>query len=243
MSTLLIPISPLSQAKSRLREVFTAEQIEKLIISMLKDLANTLSKTRCFKDILVYSYDDPILSLAQEIGLTGVKEEHSPTPNSFDRVINEVNSIAMNEYHAEQTIIIFLDTVLISKYNLIELNKLVKSYQIVICPAIHSAGISVLGRNPPNCVSTSFSDPTTPSLIALINKAKKKGLSKIKIYDSFRAGFDIDTKKDLVLGYEYLKILNLTDTHLYKFLKTNLNLRIKKSDNNNNRELTIQKSC
>jgi 2-phospho-L-lactate guanylyltransferase len=241
MSSLLIPISPLAEAKSRLREVFTREQIENLIISMVKDICNILSKTDCFENILIYCHNNKILELVQKFGLIGIKEKLTSPRKSFDEVINDINSIAIEKYHATQTIITFLDTILISEKNFKEINSLLQENQIVICPAIHSAGISVLGRNPPNLIPTFFSDPKIPSLIALINEAKKRGISKIKIYDSFRAGFDIDTKKDLVLAFEYLKILNLTNTNLYKFLANNLNLRIKKS-NNNNREFRIKKN-
>ncbi len=241
MSSLLIPISPLAKAKSRLREVFTGGQIENLIISMVKDLGNILSTIDCFKNILVYCHNNKILELVQKFGLIGIKEKVISPRKSFDKVINEINSIAINDYHAKQTIITFLDTILISAKNFKEINSLLQKNQIVICPAFHSAGISVLGRNPPNIIPTFFSDTKTPSLIALINEAKKRGISEIKIYDSFRAGFDIDTKKDLVLAFEYMKILNLTNTNIYRFLINNLNLKLKKS-NDNNREFRIKEN-
>jgi len=97
----------------------------------------------------------------------------------------------------------------------------------------------VLGRNPPDIISSYFSDPNTPSLVALLNNASKRGIDKIAIYDSFRAGFDIDIKQDLVLAYEYLKIFNLKDTEVFKFLKCNLKLSIKKINANNNRTFRI----
>ena len=69
----------------------------------------------------------------------------------------------------------------------------------------------------------------------LLNAAKKRNLNKIAIYDSFRAGFDIDVKQDLVLAYTYLKIFDLKQTETYLFLKDNLKLTLKKVDINNNR--------
>ena len=113
--------------------------------------------------------------------------------------------------------------------------------QLVICPAIHSAGISLLGRNPPDIIPSFFSDPKIPSLIAVLNEAKKKGIEKITLYDSFRAGFDIDILQDLILGYEYLKIFNLRDKEVFKFLKINLKMSIQKKNANDNRNFEIFK--
>ena len=74
-----------------------------------------------------------------------------------------------------------------------------------------------------------------------MNNAYKSGIGKIAIYDSFRAGFDIDIKEDLVLAYDYLRILELMDTEVFRFLKNNLKLSIKKTNANNNRSFKITK--
>jgi hypothetical protein len=59
------------------------------------------------------------------------------------------------------------------------------------------------------------------------------------IYDSFRAGFDMDLKQDLVLGYEYLKIFDLRDTEVFKFLTKNLKFSFKKRNANDNRNFEM----
>ncbi len=237
MSTLLIPISPLERAKSRLRTVLSRVQIEDLIIAMVKDLANKLSHIKCFNAKIVYCGDTSILELAESYDLVGIKEQNLSPQKSFDTVIEEINLIAIEQFNAEQTILTFLDTVLISEINLKQIHQLIVENELVICPSIHSAGISVLGRNPPDIIPTCFSDPRTPSFLGQVQKARKEGLTKVKVYDSFRAGFDIDIERDLVLAYEYLKVLESTDTHTYAFLERNLELSLKK--NHNNRDLKI----
>ena len=147
--------------------------------------------------------------------------------------------MAIKNFNANQTTIAFLDLILINSKNFYEINTLVKENQLVVCPAIHSAGVSILGRNPPDIIPSFFSDPNTPSLIALLNNANSKGIGKLIIYDSFRAGFDIDIKQDLVLAYEYLKIFNLKNTEVFKFLKHNLKLSLIKRNANNNRTFDI----
>ena len=241
MSYLLVPVAPLSRTKSRLRDCFSKVQLKELTIAMFNDLGATLSNFKEFEGIIVYCHGNEILELANKYGLVGIKEKLTQPRKSFDEVILDLNNIAIQKYNAQRTIFSFLDTVLISAKNFSEINSLIKTNQLVVCPAIHSAGVSILGRNPPNVIPTYFSDPNIPSFIALIENAKKIGLKKIAIYDSFRAGFDIDIKQDLLLAYQYLKILNLKDTETYRYLKNNLKLTLQKSSLNDNRKFRITK--
>ncbi len=49
----------------------------------------------------------------------------------------------------------------------------------------------------------------------------------------------MDIKQDLVLAYEYLKVFNLRDTEVFKFLKNNLKLSLKKKNANDNRNFAL----
>lgn len=238
MNILLIPIAPLSRTKSRLRKCFSKEQLKDLTIAMFKDLATKLRKVDCFENKIVYCNSSEIIELANNYGLIGIKEQLTTPRKSFDQVISDLNQIAINKYKASSTVFTFLDTILISVQNFYEIFKLTQKNQLVLCPAISSAGISVFGRNPPEILQTFFSNNTIPSLLAMLDAARKNDL-KIAIYDSFRAGFDIDIKQDLVLAYQYLKIFGLEKTETHNFLKKNLNLSVKKSLKNN-RKLTTR---
>jgi 2-phospho-L-lactate guanylyltransferase (CobY/MobA/RfbA family) len=239
MNSLLIPVSPLPRAKSRLKSVFTEEQLKNFTISLFKDFALKVSTVKAFENKLVYCTSPEILELAEEFGLIPIKEDKANSNKTFDEVIEVFNDIAMKKHDATKTTLAFCDVILINRVNFIELSSLLKNHQIVICPAIHSGGVSILGRSPPDIISTFFSHPTIPSLFALVNEAKLKKL-KFVIYDSFRSGFDIDIKQDLVLAYEYLKALNMNETHTFKFLKNNLKLALLKKDINDNRDLEIK---
>lgn len=239
MNILLIPIAPISRTKSRLRKCFSKEQLKELTIAMFKDLAVKLNRVDCYDYKIVYCNSNEILDLANNNGLTGIKEQLTTPRKSFDDVIFDLNQIAIEKYKATSTVFTFLDTVLISVQNFYEIYTLTLKNQLVLCPAISSAGISVFGRNPPNVLRTYFSNNTNPSLLAMLDAAKKNNL-KVAIYDSFRAGFDIDIKQDLVLAYQYLKIFGLEDTETHKFLKENLNLSIFKKNLKDNRKLTIK---
>ncbi|HUW91394.1 MAG TPA: hypothetical protein VMV43_12870 [Candidatus Nanopelagicaceae bacterium] len=240
MSVLLIPIAPLSRTKSRLRDCFPKGLLKDLTIAMFKDLAKKVQNVDCFDSKIVYCPNEEILELAEEFGLIGIKEKLTSPRKSFDLVINDLNTIAIKDYNAASTIFTFLDVILISENNLMEISNLTKLNQLVVCPAIHSAGISIFGRNPPDVLHTHFSNPSIPSFVALIKDAQNRNL-KISVYDSFRAGFDIDIKQDLLLGFEYLKIFDLTETETFKFLKTNLKLVLQKRSSKNNRDFKISK--
>jgi 2-phospho-L-lactate guanylyltransferase (CobY/MobA/RfbA family) len=239
MSILLIPVAPLFQTKSRLRDYFSTDQLKELTIALVKDLGKTLLEVDCFDNKLLYCNSLEILDLGKDYDLIGIKEEITTPPKSFDEIINDLNHIAINEYKATMTLISFIDLVLISPINYYELFTLMESNQLTICPAIHSAGISILGRNPPEILPSYFSDPNIPSLLALLHNASKNQINKIAIYDSFRAGFDIDILQDLILAYEYLKIFDFKEKEIFKFLKTNLKFSIKKLNPNNNRNFKI----
>ena len=241
MSTLLIPIAPLSRTKTRLRDCFPKELLKDLTIAMFKDLAKKVQNIDCFNDKIVYCHNEEILELAEEFGLIGIKEKVTHPRKSFDLVITDLNNIAIKEYDAVSTIFTFLDVILISENNLKEISNLMNLNQLVVCPAIHSAGISIFGRSPPDILPTHFSNTNIPSFVALLKDAHNRNLN-ISVYDSFRAGFDIDIKQDLLLGFEYLKIFDLTETETFKFLKNNLKLVLHKKSLKNNREFKISKT-
>jgi len=241
MSILLIPIAPLSRTKSRLRDCFPKGLLKELTIAMFKDLAKKVQNVDFFDHKIVYCHNDEILELAEEFGLIGIKEKLTLPRKSFDLVINDLNNIAIKDYDAVNTIFTFLDVILLSQKNLIEISNLMKLNQLVVCPAIHSAGISIFGRNPPDILPTHFSNPNIPSFVALLNDAQSRNL-KVSVYDSFRAGFDIDIKQDLLLGFEYLKIFELTKTETFQFLQKNLKLTIQKRNIKNNREFKISRT-
>lgn len=242
MSILLIPVAPLSRTKSRLRDCFSKAQLKKLTITMFKDLGNTLKMVKCFDEKIVYCNNSEILDLAEEFNLVGIKEKLTEPRKYFKDVIMDLNNIAIKEFAPKSTVFSFLDLILIAAKNFYEISSLVKKTQLVVCPAIHSAGISVFGRNPPNIISSDcFSDLRTPSFVSLLNQANDLGIKNISIYDSFRASFDVDIKQDLLLAHKYLKVFNLTHTETYKFLQENLKLTLRKVNIKDNRKFEITK--
>lgn len=222
MSILIVPVSQLDQAKIRLRDIFSKEKIKDFTLAMFKDICQKTLQTDCFSKKIVYCNTQEILEISRDYGFIPIKEERSEKSPDFNNVITEISDIIIKKYNPISTLIAFADLILISQKNFLEISELLKKNQLVICPSVNSLGISLIGRTPPNIIKTCFSNSKNSSLIAQIELAKKKKLKQIVLYDSFRAGFDADLKEHVILGYQYLKIFNLTDTETYKFLKLNL---------------------
>ena len=93
MSTLLIPVAPLSRTKSRLRDCFSIEQLKDFTIAMFKDLCSTLIEVDCFEHKIVYCNTPEILEIAEDFSLIGIKEVQLDPLRTFDEVINNINKI------------------------------------------------------------------------------------------------------------------------------------------------------
>jgi len=227
MSVLAVPVSPLSHTKRRLAKVLSNKQLEELTLAMVKDFCKKTLDLNCFSEKIVYCYTPQVLELSEEYGFCPIREEAGQKSDNFNDVITQMNNIILNKFNPENVVISFVDLILISPRNLIEIKNLLEKNQLVICPSVHSLGISIIGRNPPDVIDTCFSPSDGSSLIAQIQLAKKNDLKKIALYDSFRAGFDVDLKEHLKLGYEFLKIFNLTDSETYKFMQNHLKTLLK----------------
>ncbi|MBN1801859.1 MAG: hypothetical protein JW891_10155 [Candidatus Lokiarchaeota archaeon] len=241
MTIVLIPVAPLSRSKSRLENCLSRENLINLTLAMLEDMLITLTEVNKFKEIVVFGQDQETLDLAENFGCVGFKEDKKNHQRSFDEIIKTMNQIAITELDARATLIAFLDLVLISKRNFYDILKLMNKNRMVVCPAIQSMGISVLGRVPPNIIEPTFCSPNTTSLKSLLTEAKKKGIEDVAIYDSFRASFDVDIESDLLMAYEYLKMFNLKEKKTYLFLKNNLNSSLQKINGSNNRKFQVTK--
>ncbi|MFO8018898.1 MAG: hypothetical protein R6U96_09700 [Promethearchaeia archaeon] len=236
MTILFIPVADLSKSKSRLTECFTPEQRQDFTRALFKDLAEKVTSLDAFRAKVVYSPDERILKLAEIYDLIALKEERSQNSKNFDAIFMEMDEIAINRFNAGASLVVFLDLPLITQENLLALNSILKKNQVVISPALNSAGISVLGRRPVDIISSQFDDPSDPSLVAHYKTANQQEVDRFVLYDSLRASFDVDIKDDLILTFEYLKVFNLTDSYTFRFLEHNLDQKICKNENLNNRE-------
>jgi len=228
MSVLIVPVSQLDQAKIRLREIFSKQKIKKFTLAMVKDICQKTLDRECFSKKIVYCNTQEVLDLARDFGFIPIKEKRRYKSPDFNIVINEISDIVIERFHPTNTLITFADLILISPENFVEISNLLKKNQLLICPSVNSLGISLIGRSPPDVIETCFSNFNNPSLIAQMKLVRKKNLKKVILYDSFRAGFDVDLKQHVISGYNYLKVFKLTNTETFKFLKKNLKKGLKK---------------
>ncbi|MGQ4872854.1 MAG: hypothetical protein ACP6IY_02155 [Promethearchaeia archaeon] len=239
MTILFIPVAPLNKTKTRLKTCFSEEQLIQLTLAMVKDICYKVKNISTFREIIVYCRNHEVLDIARKNGLIGYQENINNNIKNFDDIIQSLKKIAISEFESDKMLITYIDLVLISKNNLIELNNYLENADMVICPEIRSLGISILGGKPeliPRC----FSDPKTPSLLVLLKILKNKNIENIKIYDSFRASFDLDVPEDCILALEYMKLFNLTNSETYKFLKNNVKFTLEKENPINTRKFRLK---
>lgn len=222
MSILAIPISPLSHSKRRLGGILSKEQIAEFTLAMFRDIGERTMEVDCFSKKIVYCNSSEVLEISEDFGFIPIKETSNDKSGNFNDVVTQMNDLIVRKFDPESILISFVDLVLISPNNFYEIKKMLDENQLVICPSVHSLGISMIGRKPPNIIDTCFSSSDGCSLKAQIKLAKLKNLMDVAIYDSFRAGFDVDLKDHLILGYELMKIFKLTDSETFLFLKKNL---------------------
>ena len=158
MTILFIPIASLSRSKSRLADCLTQEQRQKFTLALFRDLAQKIQDLSIFQAKIIYSPDKQILDLAENYDLIPIRETPSQNSKTFNNVIGEMDEIAISQYQAHASLIIFLDLPLITQQNIIDLHSLLKKNQVVISPAINSAGISALGRHPVQIIQPKFDD-------------------------------------------------------------------------------------
>ncbi|TFG17723.1 MAG: hypothetical protein EU533_08155, partial [Promethearchaeota archaeon] len=114
MNCLLIPVSPISRAKSRLKSVFSDTQLMDFTISIFKDFAIKVCDLKSYENKLVYCNSPEILELAENYGLIPIKEEKDNSKKTFDEVIEVFNNIAIKKYDARSTMLAFCDVILIN---------------------------------------------------------------------------------------------------------------------------------
>ncbi|MGV9174106.1 MAG: hypothetical protein ACOC44_14990 [Promethearchaeia archaeon] len=235
MTILFIPVASLSKSKSRLSDCLTQIQRQEFTIALFKDFAEKIENLDIFQEKVIYSPDNKILELAETYNLKGIQEIPRHNSKNFNTVISEMDKRAIDQFEAKSSLTVFLDLPLLTRENLVDLHNMLKNNQLVVSPALNSAGISALGRQPVDVMFPQFDDPNEPSLLALYKTAIRKGIKPV-LYDSLRASFDVDIKHDLYLAFEYLKIFDLTESHTYNFLENNLDQQICKKEGFDNRD-------
>jgi 2-phospho-L-lactate guanylyltransferase len=195
----IIPVSKLSEVKTRLSTIFSRKEREALISCMLEDVLDALDS---LDRIVVISPSD-LRGLKRNFDFILEKEE-----KGLNAAVEEANQYAI-KHGAKATLFIPADLPLIKKYHINEILKLGRKNPLIISPS-RGGGTGILFRKPPDIIEGRF---TSTSFADHKKEAEAKGV-RMYIYDSFSLSLDIDTPKDVK---EFM--LHGKGTKTYEFLK------------------------
>jgi 2-phospho-L-lactate guanylyltransferase len=193
----LLPVK-LSEAKTRLSNIFSEEERAELVLCMLKDVLDSLKGM----DVVVISPDDLRKKLDYDFHFILEKGKMG-----LDSAVRQANSYAIDN-STDATLFVPADAPLIKKGHVKEILGLGKKHKLIISPS-RRGGTGILFRRPPDIIKGRF---TNTSFEDHREEAALRGV-EMYVYDSFSLSLDIDTPEDI---QEFL--LHGKGTRTYEFL-------------------------
>lgn len=193
----IVPVKPLNRAKSRLADLLSGEQREKLALGMLHYNLQVLSTIPMIDGILVISRDMKVLAESRDYpGVQTLQESGTPELNNALRRANRM----LIAWGAEASLVIPADIPLITADDIVGVLSHGQALNsIVLVPDRHHDGTNAMFTRPPGLIDYSFG---RGSFSRHMHIAKSDGYRPHTL-ESERLGLDVDTPDDLAL---YLKM-------------------------------------
>jgi 2-phospho-L-lactate/phosphoenolpyruvate guanylyltransferase len=188
----IVPVKPLRRAKSRLSDVLSGEEREKLNHDMLKKTLQALSMVSEIGKVLVVSSDMSALALAREYNARTLLEDgHS----KLNTALTRATTLAL-AYGTSGVLVLPADLPLINSKDIqtfLDLRK--QPPGIVIAPDRHGISTNALMMNPTGVIQYTFG---ANSYQRHISQAHKAG-AHVEVCNLLAFALDIDTPLDLAL--------------------------------------------
>jgi 2-phospho-L-lactate guanylyltransferase len=186
----IVPIKPLSKAKSRLSEVLTPEQREQLAFNLLARTVRLLLPLPQIQGVLVISRDTRALAMVRSLGAQTVQEGGTPELNNALLRATQV----LRTRGAGAVLVVPSDIPLLSGEDIEKMVTLGR-YQssVIIAPDRREEGTNLLLVRPPGLIPYRFGLNSFTEHQRLAQEAN----ASLAVYQSERAGLDLDTPDDL----------------------------------------------
>lgn len=187
----IIPVKPLSRAKSRLAQALKAPTRAALVRSLFSRTLDVIAQVKRIDGVIVVSRDLTILELARQRNAIALAESES----GLNSAITQAAQWAA-QHHAQSVIVIPVDLPLITSADLDTLiDGAVEERCIGIAPDRREEGTNVLLVRPPGVMPFAYG---ASSFKVHRAQALERGLS-VHEYRSPTTAFDIDVPDDLDL--------------------------------------------
>jgi 2-phospho-L-lactate guanylyltransferase len=194
----LVPVKPLTRAKSRLVPVLSAEERAHLAEETLRRTLHVVDQIPQISGSLVISRDGRVLSMARDMGAHTVQESGTPELNNALMRATQV----LAQWRAGAVLIIPADVPLINVNDLTEIIRRGQTHStVVLTPDAERDGTNALFVRPPGLFSYAYGADSFERHKQLARLAG----ATVHVYESERLSLDLDTPEDLEQYQEYVR--------------------------------------
>jgi 2-phospho-L-lactate guanylyltransferase len=198
----IIPVKPLSQAKSRLATVLTPAERKHLAAELLERTVRLLLSVWEIRGALVISRDADVLAMAPKWGAQSIQESGTPELNSALRLATQ----KLSTWNADAVLVVPEDIPLLTGDDVQQVLSLAReANSVVIVPDRREEGTNLLFMRPPGLIPYWFGEHSFAEHQRLAREAN----AALSIYRSERAALDLDTPDDLRQYRELAKALGV----------------------------------
>jgi 2-phospho-L-lactate/phosphoenolpyruvate guanylyltransferase len=191
----IVPVKPLSRAKSRLADELVPAQRALLATGMLQRTVRLLLPLPQIEGVLVISRDMKALAMVRELGAHTVQESGTPELNNALLRATQV----LKAWRSDAVLVVPADLPLLTAHDIKEMVHLGHYHNsVAIAPDRHQHGTNLLLVRPPGLIPYSFGHD---SFSTHRQRAIEAGAT-VQIYQSERVALDVDTPADLNQYYE-----------------------------------------
>lgn len=186
----VVPVKPLSRAKSRLADVMISEAREELAARLLKRTTRLLLSLSAVQGVLVVSRDSKALAMVRDLGAQTVQESGTPELNNALLRATQI----LKAWGANASLIVPADIPLLDRDDIEAMLTLSQHYEsVVLAPDRHEQGTNLMLVRPPGLIPYAYGEHSFAKHQQLAHEAG----AHVLVYRSERSALDLDTADDL----------------------------------------------
>ena len=200
----IIPVKRLTESKTRLSNLLSSGDRQKLVLVMMEDVIASLKKSSLVNHVVVLSPDRRVADYAEKLGVETMMDK---TNGDINDSLAEATNCEIRDRNGSPLLVLPVDVPLVRATTIDAIvSKVGKPNHplVVISPSIAN-GTNALLRNPPDAIPTRYG---VNSFEAHVAEAVARKVH-FEVYRSEDLEVDVDTPRDL---YEVMRKGDLTKT-------------------------------